>query len=850
MRTLTDTLKTAQQAESIDALCKIVLMTASDEWVSPTGHSDPDSAWINEANAYDGDTGTHATSDCGDEAATYLELHPTSAILCDSARIYASSYSGSMGSELDPDLDIDFHYEGAWHNIFSGSITKKTWTTKTNAAGTKLVTKARIKYNNMGWGDGCREGYIYGFDFFGYTTTIYNRTRILDINHPEEPYTQKAELVLDNSDGALTELDLKGFKGVISYGAVGTAGEEYSACAPLTVIGQTFNSSPGKLDCTLSLVGIPNLMAEDKASESYMPDEDDNKTVKTLINQIVGATLDCYSHCTAYEVVWEDGYDGLADTYKPKDSFRIYVGGSRLAAFRRLLDYTGNVARVEADGKWHIFKPVVSGGTYDSEYSLESGHTFFSKAYRKTLVIPNYIVVKSQPDDEPQYSGYAQDDESYALLRKRDYKQMRLESDDQADDIAEAILSKHQLWSKMGAADIPMNVGTEVFDYVKITDEREEDERIGNIGHLTRHWNTKKGEWRMTFSFGNWLSVRKVLEGLGITGDELEEYFTRLWVKDLYAENISADQILANTITANEIAALTITANEIAANAITAAKIKAGEITANKLSFAAFDIYENDLDDIDNGSTYKKLRTTDISAGHIKLTSYVVADGEWYNESGIILDAAEGLFIDGLALIFVDGALTDIKGWVYGDNTLGFLVVAEDESLTLGASGTGTNDLILAPDDDIIFKTDSEPDTDSLYDIGDDAKRFLNGYFDNLPASPIPTSNSALDVIKKIKAPQKIENGKYGNRHYFKNEDMPDEMKCEVMEKEKVKPVYEIQEFLNEQGKKRRRRVLIKPATVKLVPTGRKENEYLRTIGVLVEAVRELTERVEALEVK
>ncbi|GAJ16411.1 unnamed protein product, partial [marine sediment metagenome] len=54
----------------------------------------------------------------------------------------------------------------------------------------------------------------------------------LDINHTEEPYTQRADLVLDNSDGTLTDLDLKGFKGVISYGAVGD-GEEYSACAPL-----------------------------------------------------------------------------------------------------------------------------------------------------------------------------------------------------------------------------------------------------------------------------------------------------------------------------------------------------------------------------------------------------------------------------------------------------------------------------------------------------------------------------------------------------------------------------------------------------------------------------------------
>jgi hypothetical protein len=528
--------------------------------------------------------------------------------------------------------------------------------------------------------------------------------------------------VLDNSDKALNDIDLKGFKGVISYGAITSAGEEYSACAPLWVIPQRFNSSPGKLDCVLSLVGIPNLMAEDKASESYMPDEKDTKSVKTLINQIVGATLACYSHCQAYEVVWEAGYDSLADTYKPKDSFRIYVGGSRLASFRRLLDYTGNVARVEADGKWHIFKPTITGETYDYEYSLESGHTFFSKAYRKTLVIPNRIVVKSQPDDDPQYSGSAQIDGYDDLpeaIKKTDFKQMRLESDDQGDDIAAAILSKHQLWSEMGAADVPMNVATEIFDYVKVTDEREEDYRVGNQGHLTRHYNAKRAEWRMTFSFGNWMTVRKALANLGLSStDELEEYFTRLMVKDLYVENILAENMKFvwidpdNTIDLSKIGDTldnlpdgevfarvkmlhlsaeggikldenilykagynpltkfdlgihnldSIPEGTVYRRAKSAALTPDGLVILDQVIVGTYglvkDTYisagriilskcEGDLDDIDEGSTYGKLKRTDIDTGHIKLTSYVKVSGEWYDESGVAIDATHGINIYG-----------------------------------------------------------------------------------------------------------------------------------------------------------------------------------------------------------
>lgn len=474
----------------------------------------------------------------------------------------------------------------------------------------------------------------------------YTKTRILDINHPEEPFSQRCELVLDNSKGGLTAIDLKGFKGVLSKGAITSAGEEYDATAPLWVIAQTFNSSPGKLDCTLSLVGIPNLMADDKASASYIPDSDDTKTIKTLINEIAGATLACYSHCQAYEVVWKEGYDSLADTHKPRDSFRIYVGGSRLAAFRRLLDRTGNVALVKADGKWHIFKPTVSGEVYDYEYSLKTGHVFFSKAYRKRLVIPNRIVVQSQKDDDPFYSGSAQVDDYDDLpeaVKKTDYQQMRLKDATQADDIAAAILSKHQLWAELGAADVPMNVGAEVFDYVKVTDERENDYRIGNLGHLCRHYNANRAEWRMTFSFGNWMTVRKALANLDPTGsigtDDLEAYFTRLMVKDAYIENLNISQINAiwldpeSNIDLSKIGDTldSLPDGEVYAR-VKSLHIDAGIIQLDENIFykagynptAKLDKTDDSLDDVPDGTTYQRVKSAALTAGGLVLLDEVV----------------------------------------------------------------------------------------------------------------------------------------------------------------------------------------------------------------------------------
>lgn len=444
----------------------------------------------------------------------------------------------------------------------------------------------------------------------------YTKPRIINVKNTEDGSLQYIEILLDNSDGVLTDIDLKGYKGVLSNGANTFAGEEYSALAPMWVLAQEFDSDPNKLTCTLSLVGICNLMSTDEASEVHMPDFEksgtatdtmpgylkdttlnqftvgdvgktvwnstDNtyavvtlrnspsvleldtdimeagedykicsdgiaSTVKTLVNAIAGATLACFSLCKAYEVVWDDGYDDLADTYRPKDAFRIYVGNNRLSAINRLLDYTKNVIRAEADGKLHIFKPTTSGETYDSEYSLESGqHQFFAKALRNRLVTPNYIKVQSQEDDDPQYSGYAKDDSYDSLpaeLKKHKFKKTRLESDEQGEDIAKAILAKIQMWCEAGSASVPLNVGQEAFDYVKVTDSRESDYRVGNIGRIVRHYNATKNEWRMTFVFGNWQNVRKVLADLGITSDDLENYFSRLSVKNLYAENILVENV-------------------------------------------------------------------------------------------------------------------------------------------------------------------------------------------------------------------------------------------------------------------------------------------------------------------
>jgi len=429
----------------------------------------------------------------------------------------------------------------------------------------------------------------------GASTYTYEKDRILPSAHDEEPYSHKATIVLNNSDGALDDIDLRGYKGILSYGAV-ASGEEYSATAPVWVMDQQFDSDPNKLICTLELEGAFNLMADDEASANYIPDADDTKTVKDLANGIVGATLAPFTLCKAYEIVWDTGYDALADTYKPKDGFRIYTGGNRLAALRRVLDYTANVARWEDDGKVHILKPVTTGTTYDSEYSLERGdHKFFSKAYKNTLVIPNKIYVKSYADDDPQYSGSAQIADYASLpdeVKKIRYIQAKLESNAQAEDIAEALIAKAEMWSKRGAAEVPLNVGAEVFDYVKVTDSRQGDTRTGNLGYVHRRFG--KDKWLMTFGFGNWLDQLKynqILKELE-TYTDAGQYFSRLSVGDLYVEHILADSLDMVWIDPE------------------------GNIDLDKIG--------DNLDNLPNGEVYARIKSMHLDAGVLQLNENVV----------------------------------------------------------------------------------------------------------------------------------------------------------------------------------------------------------------------------------
>jgi len=130
-------------------------------------------------------------------------------------------------------------------------------------------------------------------------------------------------------------------------------------------------------------------------------------------------------------------------------------------------------------------------------------------------------------------------------------------------------------------------------------------------------------------------------KGLDTAGDRAYRYKATFFAED-GTESSTADTAGGASTTADAsdndgLAVYSFFAmNIVCPGEIRAAHIHAGEITANHLSFTAFQVGENTLDDVGDGTNYSRVLTTDIDAGHIKLSETVgdlddIGDGTTYS---------------------------------------------------------------------------------------------------------------------------------------------------------------------------------------------------------------------------
>jgi hypothetical protein len=422
-------------------------------------------------------------------------------------------------------------------------------------------------------------------------SSVFETDRVISYTREGQPFNEKVTLIIANEDGALDGLVLEGKTVTLGRGFVTTGGNEYCNLPPLVALKPQFFTASGKRLCQITCIGKVNEIAEDRASVSYTPDG--TLTAKTLYSQIAASTLAPFTHCPALTIEWGT-LDTLFDTIKPKTNYRIYTNNARLGAMRRLIDFTYNAMRIKQNGSLYVFRPTTSGTTYDYEYS-SSVHIIHDKYRGKRLVVPNHITVRTPTAVTPAYSGTAIDTDSTGKYRTvQAFFEYNLISNAQAADIAAAILAKYQMNQRYTVAHVPINLGQELYDYVKMTDFIDATVETGNVGYINEVYRPADNLFEATIGLGGWWTHRAeslAAEVGGETGDSSVENMGDIAVGTIYLNPINLDVVV---------------------DGITYKRTKSGALSADGLVL---------LDQIVNGSTYKLVLATQINAGKIYLSS-------------------------------------------------------------------------------------------------------------------------------------------------------------------------------------------------------------------------------------
>ncbi|GAH51542.1 unnamed protein product, partial [marine sediment metagenome] len=176
-----------------------------------------------------------------------------------------------------------------------------------------------------------------------------------------------------------------------------------------------------------------------------------------------------------------DDPENNALNFKPK--YQTVLGTTARSVIMDVLGYTKCGLRMRTDGMHMLYLDPSPGST---DYEFNSDHRFLSENRERAIVTPNRIFVTNVIDGEI-YVGYAEDEESYNALGKwlsRIISIPSVASNDDATARAVALIARAKAEANAGDVVVPiMNCGQEVYDWLQITDFRNDDIVItGRVG--------------------------------------------------------------------------------------------------------------------------------------------------------------------------------------------------------------------------------------------------------------------------------------------------------------------------------------------------------------------------------
>lgn len=274
------------------------------------------------------------------------------------------------------------------------------------------------------------------------------------------------------------------------------------ASPPLKVVSDSGLSEPGTGRITFSCVGWWELLAgsrtvKDPSDASAAPPVwPKDTTVRAIINELL----------QGLSPVYLDTDDGIVNVYRPH--YEADGLESTLTTVRNLLDMTLSYIRIREDGFHIVFPSRTDNITWT--YELD-GHQFYTRSHTAKISIPNRIVmVPELPTSEysPDFVGVALDQTSIDKIGFMDMITVDpgVVSLGEANSRAHALMSRLQAESSDGLVIIPMNIGQELYDRVRIIDSRIETTAPMDhfVGMIKRVWTTN--QYAMEMGLGGLMS--------------------------------------------------------------------------------------------------------------------------------------------------------------------------------------------------------------------------------------------------------------------------------------------------------------------------------------------------------
>lgn len=304
-------------------------------------------------------------------------------------------------------------------------------------------------------------------------------SRVLQIEHHEEAYRERATVVLRNNDLALSDVDLVGEYFEIGYGYTTGEGDEYSDTPGLWVKSQQFVSLPGMLICILQCEGMWALLRELRVLIAGSPptfDVEYNKThtIYELMELVFG------SHAASFILEALGAHDdGIINAFKPYLFINRIPFENCAAILYNLIYMTKCYLRAKAGKTFQIVYPQ-AGDNVDESYYSDQAYYFYEYTEVMNLLVPNRINVfcNYEPTPENLITGDAVDEAAIAAYEGREILQCQLAADidnqTDADNRASAIMTRLKAEQLAGRLLIPHDCRVELYDRVAVYDRRGE----------------------------------------------------------------------------------------------------------------------------------------------------------------------------------------------------------------------------------------------------------------------------------------------------------------------------------------------------------------------------------------